>query len=160
MPVARSSRRKLRQFPPAESILGPLPLFEGEDGHACEELLKQVRAAIPQPNPLVDYFVRDIAYHTVSIARYQHYEAEFSKKLEDSEKNYDADRLTELEITIQRMRDVQQLIDNAQQLRIKAFKQIQYISTTFAKAMRKAIAKAEAQWSESNPENSPSKRSA
>ena len=160
MPVARSSRRKLRQFPPAESILGPLPLFEGEDGHACEELLKRLRAAIPQPNPFVDIFVRDIDYHTVSIARYQRYEAEFSKKLDDSEKRYKADRQSELEITIQRMRDVQQLIDNAQRLRIKAFKQIEFISTTFATALRKAMAEAEAQWSQTNPENSTSKRSA
>ena len=160
MPVARSSLRKLRQFPPAESILGPLPLFEGEDGRACEELLKRVRAAIPQPNPLVDLFVRDIAYHTVSIARYQRYEAEFSKKLEDSEKIYDTDRLTELEITVQRMKDVKWLIGDAARHRLKAFKQIEYISTTFAKALRKAIAEAEVQLPKSNPEKSPSKRSA
>jgi hypothetical protein len=151
---ARSSRRQPRQILPAESILGPAPLFEGEDRQAYEELLKHVRAAIKPPNILVDLSVCDIVYHTWSIVRYQRYELELAKKLDESEKIYRTDPLTELSITVQRMKHIQQLISIAEQRRLKAFKQIEYICTKFAKALRKAIAEAEAQLSESIPSGS------
>ena len=79
MPIARSSRRKLRQFPLAEPILGPLPLFEGEDGHAYEEVLKHLRATIPRLNFLVEMLIRDIVYHPWPIDRYRRREVEFSR---------------------------------------------------------------------------------
>ena len=61
---ARSSCRQPPQFPPAELILGPAPLFEGEDRKAYEELLKNVRAAITPPNFLVEMLISDIVSHT------------------------------------------------------------------------------------------------
>ena len=146
---ARSSRRQPRQFARAESILGPAPLFEGEDQKAHEELLKNVRAAITPPNFLVELSVRDIVYHTWSITRYQRYEVDLAKKLEEAEKIYRADRLTELSIMMTRLAQVQQMIALSEQRRLRAFKQIEYVCTKFAKALRKAIA--DAQLSESTP---------
>jgi predicted house-cleaning noncanonical NTP pyrophosphatase (MazG superfamily) len=143
---ARSSRRKPRQFPHAESILGPSPLFEGEDQKAYEALLNNVRAAIKPPNFLVELLIPDIVYHTWSIARYRCYEVEFSKKLEESEKIFHTDRLGELAIMMARLARVQQMIASSEQRRLKAYKQIEYLSTKFAKALRKAIAEAHPQY--------------
>ena len=126
----------------------------GEDQKAYEQLLKNVRAAITPPNFLVELLVRDIVHHTWSIARYQRYEVDLAKELEESEKIYRADPLTELSITVQRMKHTQQLIGFAEQRRLKAFKQIEYVCTKFAKALRKAIAEADAQLSESTPSRS------
>jgi phage terminase Nu1 subunit (DNA packaging protein) len=143
---ARSSRRQPRQFPPTESILGPAPLFEGEDRKAYEQLLKSVRAAITPPNILVDMLITDIVAHTWEIARLRRYEVELSKELEESEKVYRADRLTELTMMMRRLARVQQMIALSEQRRLKAFKQIEYLCTKFAKALRKAIAEAEPQF--------------
>jgi phage terminase Nu1 subunit (DNA packaging protein) len=150
MPVrtARSSRRMPRQFAPAESILGPAPLFEGEDRKAYDELLKNVRAAITPPNFLVDLLIPDIVAHTWEIARLRRYQVELSKKLEESEKVYRADRLAELAIMMTRMARVQQMIALAEQRRFKIYKQIEYLCTKFAKALRQAIAEAEFRFTE------------
>jgi phage terminase Nu1 subunit (DNA packaging protein) len=149
---ARSSRHKPHQFASAESILGSAPLFEGEDQKAHEELLKNVRAAITPPNFLVELSVRDIVYHTWSITRYQRYEVDLAKKLKEAEKIYRVDRLTELSIMMTRLAQVQQMIALSEQRRLRAFKQIEYVCTKFAKALRKAIA--DAQLSESTPSRS------
>jgi hypothetical protein len=106
-------------------------------------LLNNVRAAVTPPNFLVELLVPDIVHHTWSIARYRRYEVELSKKLEESEKTYRADRLTEFATMISRLARVQQMIAVAEQRRLKAYKQIEYLCTKFAKALRKAIAEAE-----------------
>jgi len=140
---ARSRGRQPRQFPPIESILGPAPLFEGEDRKAHDELLKNVRAAITPPNFLVDILITDIVAHTWAIARLRRYEVEVSKKLEEPERIYRADRLSELAIMMKRLGQVQEMIALSEQRRLKAFKQIEYLCTKFAKALRKAIAEVE-----------------
>jgi hypothetical protein len=68
-----------------------------------------------------------------------------TRPVEESEKIYRTDPVTETLITVRRLGDVQKLIGDAQQRRFIAFKQIEYISTTFAKALRQAIAEAELQ---------------
>jgi hypothetical protein len=139
---ARSTRIESHHIAPTESILGSAPLLEGEDRKAYDELLNNVRAAITPPNFLVEMLVPDIVYHTWSIVRYQRYEVELSKDLEESEKIFRTDRLTELEIKMKRLTLVQQAIALSEQRRLKAFKQIEYLCTKFAKALRKAIAEA------------------
>jgi hypothetical protein len=141
---AHSRRRSPRQFPSAESILGPAPLFEGEDRKAYEELLENVRAAITPPNFLVEMLIPDIVAHTFEIARLRRFEVDLSKKLEESEKTYRADRLTELALMMKRLARLQQMIALSEQRRFKAFKQIEYLCTKFGKALREAIAEAEA----------------
>jgi len=148
---ARSSRRPPRQFPSVDSVLGPAPLFEAEDRKAYDELLKNIRAAITPPNFLVDMLIRDIVYHTWSIVRYQRYEVELAKKHKDHQKVYSADPATELALVMKRLARVQQMIAESEQRRLKAFKQIEYLCTKFAKALRKAIADAEDGLAESAP---------
>ena len=72
------------------------------------------------------------------------YEVELSKKLDESEKIYCTDRLSELTTMLKRLALVQQMIAVSEQRRLKAFKQIEYLCTKFAKALRKAIGEAEA----------------
>jgi hypothetical protein len=139
---AHTSRRQPRQFAPAESFLGPAPLIEGEDRKAYEQLLKNVRTAIAPPNFLVDMMVSDIVAHTWNIARLRRYEVELSKKLDETEKIYHTDRLSELSIAMTRLQRVQQMIALDEKRRHKVFQQIEYLCTKFAKALRKAIAEA------------------
>lgn len=122
-----------------------LPVFDDEDRKACEDLYESIRAAVKPPNVLVDILARDIVYETLSIARHQRYEVMLTRPVEESEKIYRTDRVTETAISVRRLGNVQKLVGDAQQRRFIAFKQIEYISTTFAKALRQAIAEAELQ---------------